>query len=124
MADRRHAEFFEVLGRQLGQDYLVYRVFPECPLVAFQAEAAQPGRDIHGVHTHTSPYSSAGDSRRQLREPGRGQAAHQNEELSLPQPRVRITFFGSLVSEDQCRRGLQEKGAQPNSFSLADTVIG
>jgi hypothetical protein len=69
MADRRHAEFSEVLGRQLGQDCLVYRVFPECLLVAFQAEAAQPGRDIHGVHTHTWPHSSAGDSRRQLREP-------------------------------------------------------
>ena len=33
-----------------------------------------------------------------------GQAACQNEELSLPQPVVRITFFGSLVSKDQCRR--------------------
>ena len=69
MADRRHAEFTEILGRQLGQDYLVYRVFPECLHVAFQAEAAQPGRNIHGVHTHTWPHSSAGDRRRQLREP-------------------------------------------------------
>ena len=58
MADRRHAEISEVLGGQLGQDGLVDRVFPECLLVAFQAEAAQPGRDIHAIHTHTWPHSS------------------------------------------------------------------
>ncbi len=50
MADRRHAEVSEVLGGQLGQDCLIDRVFPECLLVAFQAEAAQPGRDIHAIH--------------------------------------------------------------------------
>ena len=66
MADRRHAEVSEVLGGQLGQDCLVDRVFPECLLVAFQAEAAQPGRDIHGVHTHTWPHSSTGYSRRHV----------------------------------------------------------
>ena len=43
MADRRHAEVCEVLGRQLGKACLIDRVFPECLLVAFQAEAAQPG---------------------------------------------------------------------------------
>jgi hypothetical protein len=63
MADRRHAEVSEVLGGQLGQDCLIDRVFPECLLVAFQAEAAQPGRDIHGIHTHTWPHSSNGCSR-------------------------------------------------------------
>ena len=58
MADRRHAEVSEVLGGQLGQACLIDRVFPECLPVAFQAEVAQPGRDIHGVHTHTWPHSS------------------------------------------------------------------
>jgi len=57
MADRRHAEVSEVLGGQLGQDCLIDRVFPECLLVAFQAEAAQPGTNIHGIHTHTWPHS-------------------------------------------------------------------
>ena len=66
MADRRHAEVSEVLGGQLGQDCLIDRVFPECLLVAFQAEAAQPGRDIHGIHTHTWPHSSTGYSRRHV----------------------------------------------------------
>jgi len=58
MADRRHAEVSEVLGGQLGQDCLIDRIFPECLLVTFQAEAAQPGKDIHGVHTHTWRHSS------------------------------------------------------------------
>jgi len=53
MADRRHAEVSEVLGGQLGQDGLIDRVFLECLLVTFQAEAAQPGRDIHRIHTQT-----------------------------------------------------------------------
>src|SRR5215210_7228084 len=66
MADRRHAEVSEVLGGQLGQDCLIDRVFPECLLVAFQAEAAQPGTDIHGIHTHTWPHSSTGYSRRHV----------------------------------------------------------
>ena len=66
MANRRHAEVSEVLGGQLGQNCLIDRVFPECLLVAFQAEAAQPGRDIHGVHTHTWPHSSTGYSRRHV----------------------------------------------------------
>ena len=66
MADRRHAEVSEVVGGQLGQDCLIDRVFPECLLVAFQAEAAQPGRDIHGIHTHTWPHSSNGHSRRHV----------------------------------------------------------
>ena len=66
MADRRHAEISEVLGGQLGQDGLVDRVFPECLLVAFQAEAAQPGRDIHGIHTHTWPHPSNGYGRRHV----------------------------------------------------------
>ena len=58
MANRRHAEVSKVLGAQLGQGCLIDRVFPKCLLVAFQAEAAQPGKDIHGVHTHTWPNSS------------------------------------------------------------------
>ena len=45
-----HAKISEVLGGELGQDCLIDRVFPECLLVAFQAEAAQPDRDIHGIH--------------------------------------------------------------------------
>jgi hypothetical protein len=57
-----------------------------------------------------------------------GQAAHQNEELSLPQPVVKITFFGSLVSKDQRRREASKKRVLsptiPTHFSLADTVIG
>jgi len=39
MADRRHAEVPEVLGRQLGQACLIDRIFPECLPIAFQAEA-------------------------------------------------------------------------------------
>src|SRR5262249_6444048 len=58
MAERRHAEVSEVLGCQLGQARLIDRIFPECLPVALQAEAAQPGRDIHSVHTHTWPHSS------------------------------------------------------------------
>ena len=66
MADRRHTEFPKVLGGQLGQDCLVDRVFPECLLIAFQAEAAQPGTDIHGIHTptwRTHPLAIAAPSR-------------------------------------------------------------
>ena len=86
MADRRHAEVSEVLGGQLGQVCLIDRVFPECLLVAFQAEAAQPGRDIHGVHTHTWPHSSIGNSRYHV---GRYVSRHRssrsrNELASLP----------------------------------------
>ena len=91
MADRRHAEVCKVLGRQLGQAYLIDRIFPECLPIAFQAEAAQPGRDIHGFtrtlgRTHplvTTTGTSA------------------NEKLSLPQPAWMHTFFGreALVSE-------------------------
>jgi len=66
--DRRHAEVPEVLGRQLGQACLIDRIFPECLPIAFQAEAAQPGRNVHDVHTHTWPHSSAGDNRRLVRE--------------------------------------------------------
>ena len=33
------------------------------------ALAQKSGPLIHGVHTHTLPHSSAGDRRRQLREP-------------------------------------------------------
>jgi hypothetical protein len=63
MSNRRHTEVFEVLGGQLGQDCPIDRVVPECLLVAFQAEAAQPGTDIHGIHTHTWTHSSTGYSR-------------------------------------------------------------
>ena len=65
MADRRHAEVFEVLGGQLGQDCLIDRVFSECLLVAFQAEVAQPLRDSMAF-TRTWPNSSTGYSRRHV----------------------------------------------------------
>jgi hypothetical protein len=66
MADRRHAEVCEVLGRQLGEACLIERIFPECLFVAFQVGAAQPGRDTHGSHTHTWPHSSTSDNRRHV----------------------------------------------------------
>lgn len=102
MADRRHAEVFEVLRGQLGQDCLIDRVFPECLLVAFQAEAAQPGRDIHAIHrtfgrTHPlaiAVVTSAGPSavrRRSSR--SRIRPSHQNEKASLLHPMGRDTFF-------------------------------
>ena len=101
MADRRHAEVSEVLGSQLGQDGLIDRVFPECLLVAFQAEAAQPGRDIHGIHTHTWPHSFTGYSRRtaatlavrRRSSRSRTKPSHQNEIASLLHPLERNTFF-------------------------------
>jgi hypothetical protein len=40
----------------------------EASLPKLTAEAAQPGRNVHDVHTHTSPHSSAGDNRRHVRE--------------------------------------------------------
>ena len=95
MADRCHAEVPEVLGRQLGQDYLVYRVFPECLLVAFQAEAAKPGTNIHGIHTHTWPHSSTGYGRRHVgRYVSRAPAG----------PRTK----------ERAREGSPENGAQPD----------
>ena len=111
MADRRHAEVSEVLGRQLGEACLIDRVFPECLLVAFQAEAAQPGRDIHGFtrtlgRTHQL-VTTAGTSA--------------NEKLSLPQPAWMHTFFGreALVPESQTGRGPND----PHALLAPDGVI-
>ena len=111
MADRRHAEVCEVLGRQLGEACLIDRVFPECLLVAFQAEAAQPGRDIHGFTRtvgRTHPLvTTAGTSA--------------NEKLSLPQPAWMHTFFGreALVPESQTGRGPND----PHALLAPDGVI-
>ncbi len=111
MADRRHAEVSEVLGSELGQGCLIDRVFPECLLVAFQAEAAKPGTNIHGIHTHTWPHSSTGYGRRHVgryvsRAPAgpRTKPSHQNEITSLLHPMRRNTFFlgrEALESADQ-----------------------
>ena len=65
MADRRHTEVSEVLGGQLGQDSSSI-AFSRMPLVAFQAEAAQPSRDIDAIHTPTLTHSSTGYRRRHV----------------------------------------------------------
>ena len=120
MADRRHTEFSEVLGGQLGQDCLVDRVVPECLLIAFQAEAAQPGTDIHGIHTHTWPHSSTGYRRAKSADTlavrgrssrSRTKPSHQNEIASLPHHIGRNTFFWLV------ERGPESAGANPERAS-------
>jgi len=95
MADRRHAELSEVLGSQLGQGCLIDRVFPECLLVAFQAEAAQPGRDIHAIHrtlgrTHLLAMAAASSAAtlavRRRSSHSRTKPLHRSEIASLPYP--------------------------------------
>ena len=52
MADRRHAEVCEVLGRQLGEACLIDRVFPECLLVASRPRPRSQA-EIPMGHTRT-----------------------------------------------------------------------
>ena len=47
VADRHHAEFLQVVGRQPGQDFGVDLVVAERLFVLPQAEPAQPGPDLH-----------------------------------------------------------------------------
>ena len=124
MADRRHAEISEVLGCQLGQGCLIDRVFPECLLIAFQAEAAQSGRNVHGIHTHTWPYSSTGYSCRHVGrapsvEPLAAEPSHQNEIASLPYPMRRNTILAreALKSSDQFGNG-PVRSPHRTAFSL------
>jgi hypothetical protein len=119
MADGRHTELPKVLGGQLGQDCLVDRVFPECLLIAVQAEAAQPGTDIHGIHTPSalihwlSPrqvgrYGSRAPSVESLAD----QTVARDEVASLPYHIGRNTFFllvGAPKSVDEPRASLRER---------------
>jgi hypothetical protein len=115
MANRRHAEVSEVLGGHC----LVDRIFPECLFVAFQVEAAQPGRDIHAIYRTLRRHSSAGCSRRHVgRSVGRAlpvwllahQPSQQNEIVaSLLHPTGRNTPF--LACE--AVQSMDQPGASP-----------
>ena len=128
MADCRHAEVSEVFGRQLGEACLIDRIFLECLPIAFQAEAAQPGRDIHGVHTHTWPHSSRVITATAPACAG-GQAAPQNEKLSLLHPMARTTFFvlrsaGIRGPTPEPAGGPSQKGASIRSCDASRSPIG
>jgi hypothetical protein len=47
MSNRRHADIFEVLGRQLRQNCSIDRVLAECRLVLREAKAPQPTSEVH-----------------------------------------------------------------------------
>src|ERR1700747_770257 len=51
MADRDYAQFLEVLRGQFQQDRFSDLIFSEGLLIAFQAETAQPRRDVHMAPT-------------------------------------------------------------------------
>jgi hypothetical protein len=128
MANRRHTELSEVLGGQLGQDCLIDRVVPECLLVAFQAEAAQPDTDIHGIHTHAWTHSSSGYSRRHVgryvsrapsAEPPADQPWHQNEVASLPHALARNRFFWFVQNENP---RTNERARNPKRTALSLTI--
>ena len=53
MADRRDAEFLDVVGRQVAQHLYIDRVLPERLLVLLQSEAAQPFGYIHDAPRFT-----------------------------------------------------------------------
>jgi hypothetical protein len=59
MADRRHAEVPEVLGRQLGQACLIDRIFPECLPIAFRF-GGKSGSWISGQTGPLGPNSDIG----------------------------------------------------------------
>ncbi len=103
MADRRHAEVPEVLGRQLGQACLIDRIFPECLPIEMSMTFTRTLGRTHPLVT------TAGTSA--------------NEELSLPQPAVMRTFFGPWSAGI---RGPMPGASPtiPTRFSLADGVIG
>ena len=47
MPDRGYAQFLKILGGQFQQDRFIDFIVLEGLLIAFQAEAAQPRRDVH-----------------------------------------------------------------------------
>ena len=49
MADRRHADADQVVGRQLGQHLGVDIVVAECRRVLFKPQPAQPRHYVHAV---------------------------------------------------------------------------
>ena len=64
MADRRHAEVSEILGRQLREACLIDRVFPECLLVASRPRPRSQAEIP--MDSHTWPHSSTSDNRRHV----------------------------------------------------------
>ena len=48
MSDGRHAEFLQVVTRQIGEDFAIDLILTERPFVFAEPEAPQPVSDVHG----------------------------------------------------------------------------